>query len=230
MSKRAKPSGSEPMPPAKFDIQRVRVNARGYDASGAYWGAGPDAFIATTPDGAEEITVRANNVGDARAKVVAELARPSGAAKLSDDTIGGAAPRKTRYEIEWANPLTAGIVRIRVTHSRDYLVQGTDHIEVESINPKRASLPITATGYLSHFIPPLELINAGGPVTFVKSWIEREAAGKAWQTQAAIKAQGDLFQWAEAKTEVGARKQIKPHPSKPVPKSRKKPATRRTPA
>ncbi len=59
--------------------------------------------------------------------------------KRSDDTIGGAAPRKTRYEIDWRNPVTAGIVRIRITHSRDYLVQGTDHIEVESINPKRAS-------------------------------------------------------------------------------------------
>ena len=120
-------------------------------------------------------------------------------------------------------------MRIRITHARDYLVQGTDHVEVESIKPRKAPLPITSTGYLSHFIPALQLINAGGPVVFVTAWIEREAAGKTWQKQVATRSQGDLFQWAEANTEVGVRKSSKPKPSKPVPKPRQKPATKRTP-
>jgi plasmid stabilization system protein ParE len=228
MTKRAKPTDDK-APEDKFDIQRVRINRDGYDGSGAYWGAGPDVFIATTADGVDEITVRARNISDARDKVAAELARQPGTPKPKDDAIGGAAPRKTRYEINWRNPVTAETVRIRITHARDYLVQGTDHIEVESIMPKKAQLPVTATGYLSHFIPALQLINAGGPVTFVTAWIDNEARGKTWLKQAATKAQGDLFQWAEARKEVGARKKAKPQPSKPAPAQRKRPTRTRAP-
>jgi plasmid stabilization system protein ParE len=229
MTKRSKSSGDDPIKPTKLDIQRVRVNAQGYDASGAYWGAGPDVFIATTLDGTEEVTVRARNVSDARDKVAAELARQPGTPRLMAEPIGGAAPRKTKYEINWRNPVTAETVRIRITHARDYLVQGTDHIEVESIMPKKAPLPITATGYLSHFIAPLQLINAGGPVTFVTAWIDNEARGKAWKKQAATTAQGDLFQWADAHKEIGARKKAKSQPSKPAPAQRKKPTRSRAP-
>jgi hypothetical protein len=230
MTGRVKPSSNGTVHTRdKLDIQRIRVNAQGYDASGAYWGAGPDVFIATTPDGAEEITVRAKAIGEAREKVAAELARQPGAEKTHSQPIGGEAPRKTRYEIDWRNPVSAEVVRIRITHARDYLVDGTDHIEVESIKPKKARLPITATGYLSHFIPALQLINAGGPVTFVTAWIDSEAHGKAWQKQAATKAQGDLFQWAEARAEVGARKKPKPQPSKPAPAASKRPARTRAP-
>lgn len=229
MTKRTKRPGDNAVTSPKLDIQRVRVNRDGYDASGAYWGAGPDVFIATTPDGADEITVRARNVADARDKVAAELTRQPGTTKPKDEPIGGASPRKTKFQIDWRNPVTAETVHIRITHARDYLVTGTDHIEVESIKPKKAPLPITATGYLSHFIPALQLINAGGPVTFVTAWIDHEARGKSWQKQAATKAQGDLFQWAEARNEVGAAKKAKPQPSKPAPAPRKKPTRTRAP-
>lgn len=186
--------------------------------------------MATTADGADEITVRARNVADAREKVAAELARQPGAAKVSDMPIGGAAPRKTKYEIEWHNPVTGIAVRIRIVHARDYLSTGNDHLEIESIKPKKAPLPISETGFRSHFMPALELVNAGGPVTFVTAWIEREAAGKAWQKQATVNAQGDLFQWADAKTEVGTRKNPKSKPSPPGAKPRKKPSRGRSPA
>ena len=82
----------------------------------------------------------------------------------------------------------------------------TAHLEVESLSPPRAKLPITETGYRSHFMQALDLIDAGGPVTFVTAWIEQEAKGKTWTKAAAAKAQGDLFNWAEAKDEVGKRK------------------------
>ena len=42
------------------------------------------------------------------------------------EPIGGASPRKSRYEIGWKNPVTSETVRIRITHARDYLSQGTD--------------------------------------------------------------------------------------------------------
>ncbi len=195
------------MSKATHDYQHIRINAQGYDASGAYWGAGPDVFIATSKDGSDEITVRARNVTEARAKIAAELARKPGQPAAGERVpIGGNAPRKTHYEIEWLNPVDKARITIRITHSRDYLAQGTDHIEVESIKPKKAPLPITETGYRSHFIAPLDLINAGGPVTFVTTWIEQEAKGKAWTKAATAKQQGDLFSWADAQGEVGKRK------------------------
>jgi hypothetical protein len=43
-------------------------------------------------------------------------------------------------------------VRYRVRHTPDYIIKGTDHIEIVVISPKREPLPITETGYLSHFI------------------------------------------------------------------------------
>ncbi len=206
---------------SKHEFQRIRVNRDGYDSSGAYWGAGPDVFIATCEDGADEITVRARNVTEARQKVATELARKPGEARNGErQPIGGNSPHKSRYEIEWRNPVSNESVRIRITHARDYLSSGSDHIEVESIAPKKSPLPITETGYRSHFIPALELMNAGGPVTFVTAWIEQQAKGKMWSKAAAAKVQGDLFQWAQAQTEVAPRKRSA-RPQRPAPAPQK---------
>ena len=208
----------------KPDIQRVRINAQGYDATGAYWGAGADVFIASLNDGAQEITVRAKSVTEAREKVAAELARPLGTPKAGPrEPIGGASPSKTRYEIEWRDPGSGTTMRIRITHSRDYLGHGQDHIEIERIAPKKAPLPITETGYRSQFLSPLELVNDGGPVVYVTAWLDREAKGKDWQKRQSARQQGDLFHWAEARTEIGARRKTKPTApvSKPRPARRK---------
>lgn len=206
------------MTQAKHALRRIRVNREGYDDTGAYWGKGPNVFIATFDDGNDEVTVRANTVKQARAKISAELARAPTAKPLNADVIGGNASRKTRYEIAWTNPLTSETINIRITHARDYLSSGNDHIEVESIAPKRSPLPITETGYRSHFLPPLELMNAGGPVTFVTAWIDQEAKGKAWSKAATVKQQGDLFSWAEAQSEVGKHKAGRKHSKRQAPK------------
>jgi hypothetical protein len=226
MARKSRTTAKPAEPTADHEYQRIRVDGEGYDSSGAYWGAGPDVFIATSADGTDEITVRAKTIAEARQKVAAELTCKPGDAKPEDrDPLGGTAPRTTRYEIDWLNPMTHDTVRVRITHQRDYLVSGTDHLSVDSIKPKKAPLPITATGYLSHFIPALQLVNAGGPVTFITAWLEREAKSKTWQKQASAKIQGDLFQWANAKAEVGKRRE-KPKPKSPAPKPNK---SKRTP-
>jgi hypothetical protein len=186
-----------------MEMQRVRVNKRGYDADGAYWGAGPDVFIATLRDGAQEITVRATSLTQAREKVTAELARAPGVTLPEQrDALGGTSPNKSRYEIDWRDPVSGATVRVRITHSRDYLSVGRDHIEVESLTPKQSALPITETGYRSHFLTPLELINVGGPVTFVTAWLDAQAKSKDWQKRQTAPQQGDLFSWAEARGDV----------------------------
>lgn len=211
----------------RFDVQRIRVNKEGYDATGAYWGAGHDVFIATSPDGADEVTVRARNVGEARARVAAELVRKPGEKRAGKrEPLGGASPHKSRYEFDWQDPAAGDTVRIRITHSRDYLGLGQDHVEIESIKPKKAALPLTGTGYKSHFLTGLELVNAGGPVVFVRAWLAREACSKEWRTKANARAQGDLFQWAEAKGEVSKRKPAtaKRHDGKPSRRQTRDPA------
>ena len=107
-----------------------------------------------------------------------------------------------RYEFDWRDPLSGASIRIGVKLRRDYISPGQTHLDIESLSPKKAPLPISRTGYLSYFIAPLELSNAGGPVVYVRAWLDREAAGKAWRKQSADRAQGDLFAWAAARKET----------------------------
>ena len=214
--------------PLPLEVQRIRVDAQGYDDTGAYWGAGPDVFIATTEDGRDEIAVRARTKAEARTKIAAELARKPGEQQPDRGPIGGNSPRKTRYEMDWKDPISSQTIKLRITHSRDYLSSGSDHLEIESLRPRKAPLPITETGYRSHFMPALELMNAGGPVTFVTSWLAREAAGKEWTKRTTARAQGDLFQWAEAQSEIGKRRD-RTKPAEPKGRPRRHSSRDRTP-
>ena len=85
-------------------------------------------------------------------------------------------------------------VTCRVKHTPNYLSKGWSHIEIIVVSPKNAPLPITETGYRSHFLDEDLLKKAGGPVTFFIDWIEREAATKAWAKAEFKWRQGDLFQ------------------------------------
>ena len=70
----------------------------------------------------------------------------------------------------------------------------TAHLEIESIHPERASLPITDTGYRSHFHPPGTIESRGGDVVArVIAWLDEEAAKPAWQRHREATRQGDLF-------------------------------------
>jgi hypothetical protein len=53
-----------------------------------------------------------------------------------------------------------------------------DHIEIRTED--RAPLPVTETGYRSHFIPPRTVAEHGGAVAFVTAWLEYEAAQTGW--------------------------------------------------
>ncbi|MFK7875877.1 MAG: hypothetical protein AB8B71_08850 [Paracoccaceae bacterium] len=54
------------------------------------------------------------------------------------------------------------------------------HLEVRSINPERAPLPITETGYRSHFHPVGTVeVDEGTLVEQVTAWLDEEAKSKA---------------------------------------------------
>jgi len=60
-------------------------------------------------------------------------------------------------------------------------VYDTGHLEIESIAPERARLPITDTGYRSHFTSPETVAAYGGPVAFVEAWLETESQAPDWR-------------------------------------------------
>ncbi|WCT74294.1 hypothetical protein PQ455_03435 [Sphingomonas naphthae] len=68
------------------------------------------------------------------------------------------------------------------------------HLEIRSFEPPRAPLPITETGYRSHFHPPGTIETHGGDVVAqVTAWLDQEARTLRWQQYLAASRQGDLF-------------------------------------
>lgn len=67
------------------------------------------------------------------------------------------------------------------------------HIEVRSVFPKDAPLPITETGYRSIFIIELELAEYGGAKALVLSMLEEGAKSSSWRLPEDACAQFSLF-------------------------------------
>ncbi len=84
-------------------------------------------------------------------------------------------------------------VEVRVTFTpRRWTV--IDHLEIQSVKPERAPLPITGTGYLSHFMQPGTIAAHGGDVVAqVRAWLDEEATSEDWQSHVAASRQGELF-------------------------------------
>lgn len=54
------------------------------------------------------------------------------------------------------------------------------HLELRSLEPEDAALPVTETGYRSHFLPASEVLDHGGPIAFARTWLDEAAQSKAW--------------------------------------------------
>jgi hypothetical protein len=68
------------------------------------------------------------------------------------------------------------------------------HLEIRSIDPPKAPLPITETGYLSHFHPIGSLEESHESVEeAVLFWLNERARTKAWIEHEARSRQGSLF-------------------------------------
>lgn len=68
------------------------------------------------------------------------------------------------------------------------------HLEIRSIKPKKAPLPITETGYLSHYHPIGSLEEKANSVQeAVLFWLNERARTKAWKEYEEQSRQGDLF-------------------------------------
>jgi len=70
----------------------------------------------------------------------------------------------------------------------------TAHLEVQSISPERAPLPITETGYRSHFHPHGTMEAGGGDVVAqVIAWLDEAARSPEWREHVERGRQGELF-------------------------------------
>jgi len=86
-------------------------------------------------------------------------------------------PRKKEVEIvedfEWEG------IKIQARYKPEYI--GSAHIELHVIEPPLAPIPVTPTGYISHFHKRGEVEAAGGPTAYAKAWLDHESKGHFWQ-------------------------------------------------
>ena len=88
-------------------------------------------------------------------------------------------------------------IEIEIRWIADYVSfddgQSMAHLEVESVKPARAPLPITETGYRSHFINRSNVDHMGGPEAYVEAWIHEMSHTHAWRETAVASTQLALF-------------------------------------
>ena len=85
--------------------------------------------------------------------------------------------------IEWEGCAVA------ITCTRNWLNTGYHHIELNCDTP----LPVSATGYRSHFIARDELDQFDSLVDFVREWLNEAARSKEWQRYVQDSRQLKLF-------------------------------------
>lgn len=87
-------------------------------------------------------------------------------------------------EAEWQG------IAITIRHTPQRFA-GYDHLEIVSQDKQR--LPITETGYRSHFLLPEELAEFGDPCGYVIAWLDHEGNSNAWRASIEKQAQLSLF-------------------------------------
>ena len=90
-------------------------------------------------------------------------------------------------------PMTWRAIDILVVEDKDYIFPSTTHLEITSVLPANAPLPITRTGYRSHFLVDDILQDAGGALAYVITWLDREALSPSWQRDQTRSQQPSLF-------------------------------------
>ncbi len=85
------------------------------------------------------------------------------------------------YELEW------NCIKIEINFEPEAFSFYTEtygyplaHLEVRSIQPEKAPLPFTGTGYRSHFFNPTQIKEFNDPVSYVRQWLDESAKSKDW--------------------------------------------------
>lgn len=85
-------------------------------------------------------------------------------------------------------------IEIELTYEPQAYGGVTAHLEVRTVNPAGAPLPITETGYLSHYHTPGTVEeNEGTLIEQVTWWLNERAKTKAWKKYVEDSRQYSLF-------------------------------------
>lgn len=101
----------------------------------------------------------------ADAKAAKASARPRKAAKK---------PKIVRRKLVWRG----------VSIAIHYKPAGRDlfaYLEMRVLAPEGIPIPVTETGYRSHYVYPALIGYAGGPVPYLRDWLDREADSPAYR-------------------------------------------------
>ena len=90
------------------------------------------------------------------------------------------------FQIVWNG--VAVEITYRRHHHRD---PDIDHIELH-VEEGRI-IPVTETGYRSHFLQTSAVDHYGGPEGFVRAWLDHEAQNPAWREREEASRQFSLF-------------------------------------
>jgi hypothetical protein len=94
----------------------------------------------------------------------------------------------TKQKLQWRDVL------LEISYERDYMGSApVAHLQIQVLSPKGAIIPITETGYRSHFISSIYVEGAGGPVGYVCEWLDSEAETPVWKKKEEAARQLSLF-------------------------------------
>jgi len=90
-------------------------------------------------------------------------------------------------------------IAIEIRYCRAWLSEDINgyniaHLEIETLEPKRSPLPMTETGYKSHFCQHADILEYGGAKEYVTAWLESEAKSASWKSYIEESRQADLFE------------------------------------
>lgn len=99
------------------------------------------------------------------------------------------------FELQWSG------IRIDISYEARWLKSSDDapgdydtaHLEIRAVEPEREPLPITETGFLSHFTSEATVADFGGPVAFIQSWLDEAGQSQKWRAQVQQRRQFSLF-------------------------------------
>jgi len=89
---------------------------------------------------------------------------------------------KQFFQTTWQGiEIEIAIAFVRSWSSSFEEIYGCPMSHLEVIQPRRQALPLTETGYRSHFVAAPEVDAEGGPVAYVPRWLDWVAQDESWQ-------------------------------------------------
>lgn len=102
------------------------------------------------------------------------------------------ATRQTGYE---ANAITWEGIAIEVRYCPQWSAcdDGLGYAHLEIVSNGRTQLPITETGYRSHFVTATDIEAEGGAIDYALKWLNEASQAKTWLAHVEDQSQGCLF-------------------------------------